>query len=80
MDGSRKRLFPSWSAPHDSWNGKALETANESLLIISQPAWQSLEDGWRLHGRATKTTGLCSFEKINKSSNNNPGYHCIPFE
>ena len=51
-----------------------------SFKIISQPAWQSLEDGWRLHGRATKTTGLCSFEKINKSSNNNPGYHCIPFE
>ena len=41
---------------------------------------QSLEDGWRLHSRATNTAGLCSFEKINKSSNNNPGYHCIPFE
>lgn len=80
MDGNRNRLFPSWSAPRDSWNGKALETANESFLIISQPAWQSFEDGCRLHSRATETAGLCSFEKINKSSNNNRGFHCIPFE
>lgn len=41
---------------------------------------QPLEDGWRLHSRATDTAGQCSFEKINKSSNNSPGYHCIPFE